>query len=201
MLNNNFKKGLSAIDEHNFYTAINHFNNVITKNILDEAAYLNRGIAFKYLNENQNALKDFNNVIKLNNKNYEAYFYISEIYYYEYLSNTDNKDLLNLALDKNNYAITLNEEYYPAYEIRSKIYFEMGEYKKSYEISKSLFDKKPKLSDSYIIMLESQNILINEFDQKQSNKDYYISSIIIFLIISIVIISSIIFVVNYWRWI
>ena len=77
MLNNNFKKGLSAIDEHNFSTAINHFNNVITKNILDESAYLNRGIAFKYLNENQNAIKDFNNVIKLNNKNYEAYFYIS----------------------------------------------------------------------------------------------------------------------------
>ena len=77
----------------------------------------------------------------------------------------------------------------------------MGEYEKSYALSKSLFDKKPKLSDSYKIMLESHNMLINEFDQKQSNKDYYISSITIFLIISIVIISSIIFVVNYWRWI
>ena len=201
MLNNDLEKGLLALDDKNYSMAINHFNNVITENILDESAYLNRGLAFKYLNENQNALKDFKNAIKLNAKNYEAFFYMSEIYLSEYIKNVDDKNFLNLALDNNNSSITLNKEYYPAYEVRSRIYFEMGEHKKAYKLSKSLFDTNPKLSDAYKVMLESQNILADEFDQKQSNKDYYISSIIIFLIMSIIIISSIIFVVNYWRWI
>jgi len=201
MLNNNIEKGLLALDDKNYSMAINHFNNVIAKNILDECAYLNRGLAFKYLNENQNALKDFKNVIKLNTKNYKAFYYISEIYLSKYIENIDNKNFLSLALNNNNSSISLNKEYYPAYEVRSRIYFEMGEHKKAYKLSKSLFDANPKLSDAYKVMLESQNMLIDEFDQKQSQKDYYIYSAIIILTILIVLIASIIFVVNYWRWI
>tara|TARA_A100001037_G_scaffold306834_1_gene356623 strand:+ start:2555 stop:3160 length:606 start_codon:yes stop_codon:yes gene_type:complete len=200
MLNNNYKKGLLAIDKYNYSMAIDHFNNAISKNILDEFAYLKRGIAFKCLNENQNAINDFNNVIKLNKNNYEAYFQISETYMSEYLLNPDNKKLLELSLINNNNAIELNKEYYEAFELRSKIHFQMGEYKKAFNLSKSLFDKNPRLSEAYRIMTNSHDLLINEFDKKQSNKDYYISSILTFFIITIVIISSIIFVINYWRW-
>ncbi|MCX6164839.1 MAG: tetratricopeptide repeat protein, partial [Ignavibacteriae bacterium] len=62
---------------------IEHINKVIEKNKNHYAAYYNRGLAYYYMNDFDNAKRDFDESIRLNPYYDRAYFLRGELYYYK----------------------------------------------------------------------------------------------------------------------
>lgn len=66
-----FKKGIAALNRSDYYTAIAHFSNAI-ENTPSSAAYLNRGNAKFELGRHEEAIKDYDEAIRLDPKYADA---------------------------------------------------------------------------------------------------------------------------------
>ena len=67
-----FQKGLKALEEADYYTAIEHFSNCI-EHASSAAAYSNRGLAKNELGRHRDAISDYDKAIRLNPKNAVAF--------------------------------------------------------------------------------------------------------------------------------
>ncbi len=118
-----FIKGLDAYSQQDYYAAINYFNKAIKLNnneTLTPQIYSNLGAAKFKLELNDDAIRDYDKAIALDNKNYPAYF---------------NRAIVNKKLKKNesalkdyNKVIELEPNFYTAYINRGDIKHNFDDY-------------------------------------------------------------------------
>lgn len=116
-------RGLNAHSKQEYHAAITYFNNAIklsNNKVLNSQIYSNRGVAKFKLGLNNDAIKDYDKAIQLDDKNYPAYFNRAIV----------NRMLENneLALKDYDKAIELNPHKPDAYINRGVVKSDLGDY-------------------------------------------------------------------------
>ncbi len=118
-----FIRGLNAHNQQDYYAAITYFSNAIKLNndeVLNSPIYSNRGATKFKLGLNNDAIRDYDKSIELDNKHYPAYF---------------NRAIVNRELKNNKSAlrdydkvIELKPNFYGAYNNRGVVKSDLGDY-------------------------------------------------------------------------
>ncbi|MDZ7814749.1 MAG: tetratricopeptide repeat protein [Planctomycetota bacterium] len=135
-----FKKGIAALNRSDYYTAIAHFSNAI-ENTPSSAAYLNRGNAKFELGRHEEAIKDYDEAIRLDPKYAAAY---------------NNRGAANVKLGRHkdalsdyDEAIKLDPKYALAYRNRGNAKFELDRYEEAIKDYDEAIKLDPKYSSAY----------------------------------------------------
>lgn len=139
-----FIRGLNAHNQQDYHAAITYFKNAITLNndkVLNSKIYSNCGGAKFKLGLYNDAIKDYDLAIKLNDKNYEAYFNRAIV----------NRMLQNnqLALKDYDKAIELQPDFYDAYNNRGVVKSDLGDYADAISDYDKVIELSPKDSRAY----------------------------------------------------
>lgn len=118
-----FIRGLNAYSQQDYHAAIYYFDKAIKLNnneALNSQIYSNCGVAKFKLGLNNDAIRDYDKAIELDNRNYPAYFNRAIV----------NRMLENneLALKDYDRAIELNPHKPDAYNNRGVVKFDLGDY-------------------------------------------------------------------------
>ncbi len=117
------------------------WNMTIARNPACWMAYNNRGIIYKRLGNYRQAIKDYNEAIRLKADLYEAYYDRGIIY--------GQLGQYQLAIGDYNKAIGLNPDYLEAYNNRGIIYMKIGIYQKALEDFNEAIRLKLDYADAY----------------------------------------------------
>lgn len=160
---NNYGVALLLIQKYD--NALECFNELLssTKGNIDELAHLHKANALLGLNDYKEALKNIDEVIKLNGKNHIALFIKGNILFW--LEKYDE------AIEMYNKAIELNTDLIEAYRNKSKTYSAMKEYSKAVVSLEQALENKPDaqqllvdIGNTYLIM-EKYDEAIKYYDQ------------------------------------
>ena len=125
----NMQKGIARLNNYKPKEAILEFTKVISMTpslkpgLLLYKAYLNRGKAYEMTYDFENALKDYNNAIFLNDHDAGVYVLRGKIY--------TQKRYYDIAVADFNKAISIQKNIPQVYEYRAGIFYIKGEYEKA----------------------------------------------------------------------
>lgn len=114
----NFKLGETAYSKGNFKEAIAYFDKAIVQNDNVYYAYLNRGLAYLYIDEISKCKYDLDTAYALDSTKVNAYVYYGK-YYAE-------RRLYAMALKHYNKALEIDPEYYEIYGERGAVKLMLG---------------------------------------------------------------------------
>jgi tetratricopeptide (TPR) repeat protein len=120
--NQDFQEGMRLMQPATYSQAIPHFDRALQKTPELAAAYLNRGIAYRYLNRNDQALGDFDAALRINPNLSRAYSERGSIF--------RQRGEANRAIEEFTRALGI-EESLDAYYERGQTYESLGEHQKA----------------------------------------------------------------------
>lgn len=128
--------GLQSNKEGLYYSAITQLDEVakLCPNLPE--AYIERGIAYYNLDLNNEALADFNSVIRIDSSRAVAYYYLGQI--------SKESKKFDEALNYFNKLVELDSTYYKPYFQRGMVYYELKKYEEAIDDLSNSIDLNPK---------------------------------------------------------
>jgi tetratricopeptide (TPR) repeat protein len=143
LVNDLFKKGIRSCQAGNFDKGIRHFSEVLEIEPDNYLAFLNRGIAFRGNNEQNNARLDFITCIELDPNNPEAYFQLGGL--------SSSQGWYEKAIEFYTKAIEVDSNYIKAYGTRAIMNTTLGRLKPALEDLDDAISIDPTFPMLYII--------------------------------------------------
>lgn len=140
--NNIIDKGNKLFQEGNYKEAVIAFTNHLELNPGDIHALYNRGRSYEELKQTQQAKADFDEVIRLEPNNFNAYLSLAKLFYDE---GSYNKSLLNVAK-----AIKLNDDSEEAFFIKGRGEHHLGFSKEALESYSQAINLNNNFGDAYL---------------------------------------------------
>jgi tetratricopeptide (TPR) repeat protein len=136
--------------------SIQEFTKAIQLNSKYEYAYFIRGIAYLQLQEHQQSLADFNRVININPKNFEAYYSRAVLKRY-------GLNDFQGALADYNQAIMISSIFLPAYIGRAEVKKYLGDFQGALADYNQIISFNPKLGAAYSVRAILKEDNLNDF--------------------------------------